>query len=371
MSLSKLVSISNRYGRDEEYILAGGGNTSYKEGGVMYVKGSGAALADIRPEQFVRMDMHALSDMLGKKYPLQDAQREAMALNDMMAARLEGEEHKRPSVEAVLHALFPQKFVVHTHPALVNGMSCAKNGERACRDIFEDTVLWIPLTKPGYILAKVCRDLFSQYEKSVGKLPGVVILQNHGMFVAADTIDEIIAQTDEVICKLKGQITRFPGFADVSCGKGAPDVIATRLSALYGKDARVVLCRDAQVVEFLADEQFIKELIAPFTPDHIVYCKHTPLVLEQDSHIEEKFGGYLSAHGFAPKIVIVMGVGFFALGSNQKEAETARALFIDAMKIVVYARAFGGTSPLPDDFTYFILNWEAEMYRQKTSLVAE
>ena len=126
----KLVEMSNRYGSNSEYVLAGGGNTSYKENGIMYVKCSGTALATITADGFVAMDMAKLTAMLDKKYPEADDEREAAALADMMAARLPSEYSKRPSVEAILHELFPQKYVLHVHPTLVNGLTCGKDGEK-------------------------------------------------------------------------------------------------------------------------------------------------------------------------------------------------------------------------------------------------
>jgi len=370
MSISQLVEMSNRYGRNEEVVLAGGGNTSFKEGGVMFVKGSGTSLAEITAEQFVKMDMGKLSAMLKKEYPAEDAAREAAALEDMMAARLPGEESKRPSVEAILHAIFPQKFVLHTHPAIINGLSCGKNGAEACRELFGGKAVWVPLTKPGYILAVVCGQLFDEHRKAAGKFPDMAILQNHGLFVAADTLEEIDALMDEIMGKMKARAGKAPDFSDVRFDADEACGIAPALRMLYAGegDACAVFCANAQTLEFVGDEQAMRDLMAPFTPDHIVYCKHTPLFIAGGDDYREKFDGYIKEHGFPPKIVAVQGLGFFALGKTKKEADIARLLFLDAMKVAVYARAFGGVNPLPGDFVDFILNWEAENYRQKASL---
>ena len=161
----KLVEMSNRYGSNKDYVLAGGGNTSYKENGVMYVKGSGTSLATITADGFVAMDMGKLTAMLGKDYPTADDEREAAALADMMAARLPTEYAKRPSVEAILHALFPQKYVLHLHPNMVNGLTCGKDGEKAARELFGDGFVWIPLTKPGYVLACACKSLMARLDQ--------------------------------------------------------------------------------------------------------------------------------------------------------------------------------------------------------------
>ena len=119
-AIDVLIDYSRKYGADAALVNAGGGNTSAKDGDVMYVKCSGTALKDAVPDSFARMDLAALRSILTRKYPDTDREREAAFLTDIMAARCPGEQNKRPSVETLLHAIFPQKYVLHLHPALVN-----------------------------------------------------------------------------------------------------------------------------------------------------------------------------------------------------------------------------------------------------------
>ena len=148
MILDTLTSFSNRFGSDPELVLAGGGNTSAKDGNTMYVKASGTALSTITPDGFAAMDRQKLAAMLHKQYPSEDAAREAAALADLMDARLPGQNAKRPSVETLLHALFPMRYVLHLHPALVNGLTCAVDGAAWAGRLFADAV-WIEASKPG------------------------------------------------------------------------------------------------------------------------------------------------------------------------------------------------------------------------------
>ena len=128
MGLCELAAMSNRYGSDSRFVLAGGGNTSYKDAEHLYIKGSGTALATIKAEDFVVMDRAAISAMQTAQYPESDKEREAAALVDLMAARVPGET-RRPSVETTLHNLFPFTYVLHVHPTLVNGLTCAEKAE--------------------------------------------------------------------------------------------------------------------------------------------------------------------------------------------------------------------------------------------------
>jgi len=368
MGLAELTELSHRYGAPE-YVLVGGGNTSYKEGGVLYVKGSGTALFDVTPEQFVRMDLAKLAAMLEKEYPDDDAKREAAALGDMMAARLCGEEHKRPSVEAPLHGIFPYAYVVHTHPALINGLTCGRGGEAACRELFGEDAVWVPLTKPGYTLAKLCHDKFREAAKKTGVFPKTALLQNHGIFIAANTPDEIGALTDRATAALNERLLRKPDRSGVDFDVGLACNIAPALRMLYssaGKSA-AVFTANKLTDGFVKDRASMEPVMKPFSPDHIVYCKDVPLFITPDSDIKKEFFNYAETNGYPPKIVAVGGLGFFALGGTAKEAHTARLLFLDAMEVAVYAESFGGYLPMTDTITKFILNWETESYRQKVA----
>ena len=174
--LLELVQMSNFYGENEDYVLGGGGNTSYKdkEKGIMYVKASGYSLADITEDGFAAMDMAKLAGIMNKSYPEEDALREKMALEDLMSARMPGEE-KRPSVETLLHALLPQKFVLHLHPTAVNGLTCSKEVEYWYKLLNPDCI-YIPLTKPGYTLAAVCKKEIDKYISERGQKPYLLSL---------------------------------------------------------------------------------------------------------------------------------------------------------------------------------------------------
>jgi rhamnose utilization protein RhaD (predicted bifunctional aldolase and dehydrogenase) len=307
MSLLQLVEMSNRYGSNEEFVLAGGGNTSFKEDGVLYVKGSGAQLSDITAEQFVRMDIGKLHETQG----------------DMMTARLPGEEAKRPSIESVLHAMFPYKFVLHVHPPLINGLTCSVYGKEVCEKLFGDKVVWINLTTPGTFLAQSCNKAFSIYEEKKGKYPQIAILQNHGIFVSADAIDEIDNLMALVVNTLKNSVADKPNFASVSYDKNMVDTITQKLKTLYTSDAgaTVLFCTNRQVSELISDEKSFAPLSKPFSPDHIVNCKDEPLYIKEDADVEVEFSAYTEKKGYKPKIVAVQGFGFFALSETPKNAE--------------------------------------------------
>jgi len=364
--MQQLIAMSHKYGGDGRYVLAGGGNTSVKENGVLYVKASGTRLSSIEETGFVRMSMAKIDAMFEKEYPKEDKQRESEALADMMDARL-ARETNRPSVECMLHGLFPQTFVLHLHPALVNGLTCASDGEEACKTLFGDQAVWVPLTKPGYTLAKACFDLFKESKKLHGSVPNILFMQNHGVIVAAETLDEIDALMALVMDTIAEKAGKLPDFTPQTAPEEALSV-APVLRMLYRKDAgkACAVFHRSEAVLSLALEDVRK----PFNPDQIVYCKAALLELNAGEDIAQAYAAFTAKNGYAPKIAVMSGVGVFGLGKTKKEADTSLSLFLDAVQIAAYAKGFGGPLPLTDDFTNFILQWEVENYRQKVAFSA-
>ncbi|MBQ0010607.1 MAG: SDR family oxidoreductase [Ruminococcus sp.] len=374
--LENLTAMSHRYGADPAFVLAGGGNTSYKTEDTLYIKGSGTALATITEDGFVRMDRRKLAAMWEKTYPADEKAREAEVLADMMASKLPGEEAKRPSVETLLHDLLSQKYVLHVHPALVNGMTCAKEGETVCHALFPDAI-WVESTKPGYILAAACKKQIDAYRAEKGTAPQVLFLQNHGIFFAADTTEEIDGIASEVMETLHSQINTIPHHESCDFDRALAAMLAPELRMLYGAGgaASVKFTVNPDILNFAKSKKAFEPISRSFSPDHIVYCKTEPLYVEGGENaadnLQKAFAKYKDKHGFAPKIVFVENVGMFACGATKKEADTATAVFTDAMDIAVYSESFGGALPLSPELTDFIANWEVESYRAKVSLKSE
>lgn len=371
MLLNDLLEMSHRYGANGDYVLAGGGNTSYKENGIMHVKGSGTELATITAEQFVAMDVEKLLSLAEFSFSsdLSEESREEKTLSAMMDAKLPGQESKRPSVEAVLHALFPYKYVLHVHPALVNGLACGKDGEVIFGELFGDEAVWIGLVKPGIILSQICMKAFNEYNTKNGKYPQLAILKNHGVFIAADSVVQIDTIMADMLNKLKKYIKKEPDFDDISFNRSLACSIAPALRMLYSGDgmATAVFCTNKQVMEFVSSAQAFETVVKPFTPDHMVYCEDEPMFIKSGVDLAKAFSEFEKRKGYKPKVVAAEGIGFFALGKNKKEAEQARLLFLDTIKVAVYTESFGGVLPLTDELIDFISNWEAESYRTRVS----
>jgi rhamnose utilization protein RhaD (predicted bifunctional aldolase and dehydrogenase) len=372
MSLATLTEISRYYGANPDYILAGGGNTSFKDGETLYIKGSGMSLADAVPEGFVKMDRKALAAIWDKTYPEASAARESAVLADMMAARKPGEEQKRPSVETLLHDMLPFAYVVHTHPALVNGLTCSQRGEEEAAAIFGDDVLWIPSTNPGYVLSKVVKTAMDAYSAKRGKPAAIIFLQNHGVFAGADSAEGIKAIYGKIMEKIGGRIKRQPDFSNETGEKGNSAAIGKTLSALAGGKA-AFLCNN-EIAALVKNSASFAPVSSAFNPDQIVYAGSDPLFTGADTEtalgetaLQEAWKKHAEKTGRAPKIVAVQGLGVFGAGPSEKAAALALELFRDAVKIAVYAESFGGPLFMTKDQIDFINNWEVEHFRSSVS----
>lgn len=365
MILDELVSLSNIYGSNEELVLAGGGNTSAKDGEVMYIKGSGTQLATITADGFVKMSRSALAEIFTKDYPTDDDAREAQALADLSAAKMPGEESKRPSVETLLHSLFPHTFVLHVHPALVNGLTCSVNGKSVAAELFGDGFIWIDSCKPGYTLSKICYDEMNAYKAQTGKDADMLLLQNHGIFIAADTTQAIGEKLAEVMSKLSSVLVREPEFDSGDYDGEKAQKCFDVIYELYGDDAVITYEPSIEALRFAESRETAQAVMKPFTPDHIVYCKAEPVYGFCQACIKGAVNEYVDEHGYMPKIIIISGCGFFAVDLTPKGSETAAMLFNDALKVATYSESFGGALHMTDELSDFITNWEVESYRQK------
>ena len=359
-SLEQLAVLSRLYGANPDYVIAGGGNTSFKNETTLWVKGSGVSLAEITPGGFVAMDRAKLAALWesAEREPAADnsagvSEREAAILAGLMASRLPGEENKRPSVETLLHDLLPFSYVIHTHPFLVNGLTCSQDADKAARDLFGDNVAWIPISDPGFTLACTVRKAISRQP------PSFFFLQNHGVFVGADTPEEIKSLYEKIMDTIAAQIKRQPDLnGEASSFAGTEAALLKELSG-----GNVCFMLNNEIAVLVESRSAFAPVASAFTPDHIVYAGSDPLFIEKGTDMEEAWKAHIKKTGRTPKIAALQGAGIFGMGQSEKAAVLALELFNDAIKVAVCAESFGGGRFMTAERIAFINNWEAEQYR--------
>ncbi|MCQ2178373.1 MAG: SDR family NAD(P)-dependent oxidoreductase [Bacteroidales bacterium] len=366
-ALEDLVAVSRKYGSDPQYVIAGGGNTSYKDDEYLWVKASGFPLATIGEEGFAKLSRRLLGQMTRRRYDADPVIREQQVASDLYVANVTKD--RRPSVETLLHNCMGFKFVVHLHPAVINGLMCSAGARGKCAELFPEA-LFIEYTDPGYTLFRKVYNRIKGYRAEFGCEPHVIFLQNHGVFVAADTVAEIKHIYDEMMTNFIDTVPALPeGDAPVcDCVSETIPAIRTILSRSGRGLKTLKVTNDALISHFIDNFDEVK---TPFTPDGIVYCKSEYILLECGDNLvkdaEKKIEAYVRRHGFTPKVILIKGIGLVAAGSDAAEAANVTAVFRDALSIAWYSQAFGGPHPMNRRQIAFIDNWEAENYRRKVS----
>lgn len=384
--IEDLIAISRKFGQDSRFVIAGGGNTSYKDENRLWVKASGHALATITEDGFAVLDRALLNEMGEKAYNEDTAIREEQVKNDLSVACITKD--RRPSVETSLHNCMGFAFVVHLHPTLVNGLMCSVNAEAACKEIFPDA-LYIEYTDPGYTLFKKVYDRIKAYKAEKGKEPQVIFLQNHGIFVGGDTTAEIEGIYSEVLGKLEAKVAALPE-GDTAVSETVTDVVPAirQMLSRSGRGFKTLKVTKNALVDFFIDgcsvtstgsvtdcpgKSGFDKIAKPFTPDIIVYCKSSYIFIEAESdeeilkQAEEKIEAFVSGKGYTPKVLLIKGIGLIAVGDSSRNAQIITDVFTDAMKIAFYAQSFGGEHPMERAWIDFIDNWEVENYRRKVA----
>ena len=372
--IEQLIEVSRRYGADSRFVIAGGGNTSFKTADRLWVKASGHALATIGEDGFAVLDRAKLNPMGTKAYSADTAEREAQVKDDLAAACITKD--RRPSVETSMHNAISYAFVVHLHPTAVNALMCSVQAEAKCKELFPDA-LYIPYCDPGYTLFKKVYDEIQAYKAVRGTEPQVIFLQNHGIFVAADTVAEIDRIYDSIMSSLEtipGSLKKSPE-EESAVSDSASSVVESipairQILSRGGRGLKTLkVTSDELALHFAESKENFAKVAVPFTPDIIVYCKSHYIWLE-DADIakaEKAIEEYIAKYGHTPKVILIKGIGLVAVGDNAKNAGIITEVFCDAMKVACGAQAFGGQHGMEPAWVNFIDTWEVENYRRKVA----
>jgi len=364
--VKELIEISRFYGNNPEYIIAGGGNTSFKNEEKLWIKASGSSLAVIEEDGFVCLSRKELKKISEKKYSENSSEREAQVKADLHQAILYPE-NKRPSVETSLHEIINFPFVVHTHPTLVNALMCSNSAQLTTHKLFGNEVLFVEYTDPGYILYKKVEAEIINYRKAYAAEPAVIFLQNHGVFVGANSITEIRSIYEGIEKSLRNCLALpLPATKELLAEKDA-DRFAGMLEKSFGiNPSGVLFCSNELIQSFVRNSETFGRVNKPFTPDDIVYCKSNYAFSSSDlKEMENVVKEFKNRCGYLPKVIAVQGEGILAVEENLKSAQTVLEVFQNLMKVSFYSENFGGPHFMTQQQIDFIDNWEVENYRRQ------
>lgn len=365
--LQKLIDVSRYYGDKPVYVIAGGGNTSFKNAERIWIKASGIPLAGIDEGGFVCLSREKLGKIEKATYSNDPVEREEEVKADMKAAIL-SPDHLRPSVETSLHNLIDYSFVIHTHPTLVNGVMCSNHAREEVELRFGTDALFVEYTDPGFILFKKIQERILAYREKYGKSPQIIFLQNHGVFVGAETIEEVRTLYASIDERIKaGKNLDLPDSTQVDYQSRLSSAISSYFD-IKGLQSKAV--RSELVDHFCRDLDHFLKISKPFSPDIIVYCKSKYLFLGKDLDEElvyEACERFEESNGYPPRVIIEEAGGLIAVEEDPKSIETVLEVYSDLMKISFLSESFGGPHFMSPEQITFIDNWEVEHYRRKVA----
>lgn len=376
--ISDLIAISRYYGNLKEYVIAGGGNTSYKDYGTIWVKASGKSLATLDEDGLVSLDRQKLDLITAGDYPEDPVKREEQVKNDLYTAICGQAGDNRPSVETSLHNLIQYRFVVHLHPTLINGVLCSRNARQVIHKLFGEMILFVPYTDPGYTLFKKMEEHVLQYRSKYGEDPKIIFLENHGTFVSADSTDAIRETYERIISVISGFLEPLPAETDLPYNNTMHRVLPALRMMLSEDRPRVIRHRHNELIaRYYGNQQDFNKISLPLTPDIIVYCRQRYLYIEHFESAEKildsirtRLPRFRQEYGFMPKVIVIRNMGVFAVEDSVSAAETVLDVFMDLVRVCHYSASCGGTKFMSADEIAFIDRWEVENYRRKVSKAA-
>ena len=384
--LDNRVYTSNLLGKNSDLVLHGGGNTSVKviendifgeQIELLYVKGSGWDLENITTEGFSPVKLGPLK-ALSKLDKLSDSQMVNELIVNMTKATA-----PIPSVEAILHAIIPFKFVDHTHADSFIAISNSVNGLEIIKNIYGDKVIIIPYVMPGFDLAKLC----AKYLEN-GINEGIIgmLLLNHGIFSFGETAIESYERMLNLVeisdAYLRANISQ-------SIYKNTfkqSDIITEHIAKLRkeisnyaGKAILMLTDQSESNLDFcLRDDLTSISQSGPATPDHVIRTKRIPMVGRDVHNYSEEYQKYFERNSknsskelkmldSAPRVILDSEFGLCTIGRNVKEASIVKDIYTHTIKIIKQAVELGGYSALPEKDIFDVEYWELEQAKLKNN----
>ncbi|WP_226346467.1 bifunctional aldolase/short-chain dehydrogenase [Agilicoccus flavus] len=399
--VADLLDRSNRLGSQARVTNYAGGNTSAKGSGVdpatgedvdlLWVKGSGGDLGTLTAAGLacLRLDrMRALVDV----YPGIEREDEMVASFDYC---LHGKGGAAPSIDTAMHGLVDAPHVDHLHPDAGIALATSADGERLTKEIFGDTVAWVPWRRPGFQLGLDIAEIKRAHPDAIG-----CVLGGHGITAWGETSAEAEANSMAIIDGAQAYLDSHGDpepFGPVVPGREAlPEAERRERAAALFPLIRGLASMDKPQVGHFTDSEAVldfvaREKLAPLAelgtscPDHFLRTKVKPMVLdlpttatigecearlrELHAAYREDYAGYYERNaepdspamrGADPAIVLVPGVGMFSFGANKQTARVAGEFYVNAINVMRGAESVSTYAPIDEHEKFRIEYWALE-----------
>jgi rhamnose utilization protein RhaD (predicted bifunctional aldolase and dehydrogenase)/NAD(P)-dependent dehydrogenase (short-subunit alcohol dehydrogenase family) len=381
--LGPRVYTSRLLGRDRSLVLHGGGNTSVKlreknlfgeEEDVLYVKGSGWDLETIEPAGFTPVALGYVRKLAGLA-ELPDPQMVNELNTHMLRAGAPS-----PSVETILHAILPHKYVDHTHADAVLSVSNSPEGEKRICEIYGERVVVIPYIMAGFDLAAYCA---REFPKQAGKNTVGMVLLSHGVFsfgpdarTSYELMIELVSMAEEYLARKKAwHVASSPTLKSERAPASNREDIARLRRAMSDQAGFPMILKVNDGEKFLAFAQRpdVEKLSqqGPATPDHVIRTKPFPMLGRDVAGYADKYRAYFERFSAkakekktmldtAPRMALDRSLGFAAAGRSAKDAAIVEELYDHTIDVILRAEALGGWRALDPQHTFDIEYWDLE-----------
>ncbi|MGH8703838.1 MAG: bifunctional aldolase/short-chain dehydrogenase [Burkholderiales bacterium] len=386
--LGPRVYTSRLLGRDKSLVLHGGGNTSVKlkernvfgeEDEVLYVKGSGCDLETIEAEGFAPVALGHL-----RRLAALPALRDSQMVNELDTHVLRAEAPS-PSVESLLHAILPHRYVDHTHADALLSICNAPDGEKRVRELYGDEAVVIPYVMAGFDLAAHCA---REFPKQAGKRTIGMILLSHGVFsFGADARESyermvhLVSKAEDYLATKKAWHVSLPPAAPAPPSRAEIARLRCDIARTAGFPVLLRINQSPKFLAFARHPQLARlSRQGPATPDHVLYTKPVPMLGRDVAAFAESYRAYFGRHAPqarermsmldpAPRVVLDPQLGFAAVGRSAKDAAIVEELYDHTIDVILRAEALGGWKALDERHIFDIEYWDLEQAKlQKTDV---
>ncbi len=373
------VYTSRLLGRNPDLVLHGGGNTSVKTEitdvfnetvEILYIKGSGQDLETIDSAGFAPVRLEVLQRMSQLDHltdtDLVKIQRSAMTDNTA----------PDPSLEAVVHAIIPYKYVDHTHADAVVTLTDNPNGEQLVHEIYDERILIIPYSKAGFSLAQTIFHNTCKFDWN--KIDGL-ILMNHGVFTFADDAQTSYERMIQIASLAENYLNSKGAINAIAKARPEEDLhalaeIRHHVSLSKGAAMLVRLNNSAEACGF-ADLPNVSSIATrgAMTPDHVIRTKPTPVIFAKDiarniseyatsysTYFDRNTDGSLTKLDPAPRWGVWPRHGMLAFGRTLKETDVVADIASHTIRAIQWGEAIGGWQALPEKNIFAMEYWELQ-----------
>lgn len=387
--IAQRVYTSRLLGREKTLVLHGGGNTSVKlrernifgeEEDILYVKGSGGNLETIEADGFVPLRLQPLV-----RLTTLDTLSDVQWINELRSS-VTRFDASAPSVEALLHAILPHRYVDHAHPDALLAITSTPGGAERVRELYGDTVILVPYTRSGFPIARRCAEMIAA---QAGPQTVGMVLMNHGLFTFGDTARESYERMIDLVTRAETYLTSHNAWTIPLNASPLPDKpVRTDLATLrqavsHAAGFPMILSNhtDPQCMAFIQhpDVAVISQQ-GPATPDHVIRTKNRPLLGAGNlAAFCEEYKRYFATYAPhseqpltmldpAPRIILDAEQGMCAVGRTAKDAMIANDIYRNTIEIILRATALGGYQALPEQDIFELEYWSLEQAKLRLNL---